>query len=248
MPKKQTNTSSDILKSFFHRSERGFFRVLEMRDLLTADERAQLKITKSSNQKQVLEALESLLTPPYRTITKGRSCFILNKTLQDTLLEYIAQESGKTIGEIAKAFPLKQVDLIKEANKLIEQGTVILQIQPKQKIELRSIELHFQLDEQQSEQITTEDTTSSSKTGSDPVQTFKSAYDHADPGSHFVKIFKIRRHLGLPREEFDNLLKTLANDEYLTLNMGNPGKLTHEEVQDSFQDEYGDLYITVTWR
>lgn len=247
MPKNKSNTSSDILKSLFHRSEKGFFRITEVRGLLTDEERAQLKITKSSKQQQVLDALGSLESP-YSIRKKGSSSFILNKSLQDTLLEYIAQTSGKTIGEVAKAFPLKQVDLIKEANKLVEQGTVALQIQPKQKIELRSIELHFHLDEQQSETVETENTTSSSKADSDPVQTFKDAYDQANPGSHFVKIFKIRRYLNLPREEFDALLKTLASDEYFTLNMGNPGKLTREEVQDSFQDEYGDLYITVTWR
>ena len=251
MPKNKTNTSSDILKSLFHRSEKGFFRVLEMRDFFTADERSQLKITKKSKQQQVLDALGTL-APPYNKVKNRSSYFILNKSLQDALLEYIAQTSGETIGEIAKAFPLKQEDLIKEANKLVEQGTVTLRIQPKQKIELRSIELHFHLDEQQSqpaEPVTSDVARPTNNTaGDNPVQAFKAAYDHANPGSHFVKIFKIRRHLDLPGEEFDNLLKSLANEEYLTLNMGNPGKLTREEVQDSFQDEYGDLYITVTWR
>ena len=327
MPKKQTSTSSDILKSLFHRSEKGFFRVLEVRNLLTADERAHLKIKKSSNQKQVLEALGTLAPPyctvkkgssffivnktlqastsndilkslfhrtgmgfipvlkiwnllnaeektllqinskssqkdilkvlgtlatPYSKRKKGHSFFIINKTLQDTLLEYIAQESGKTINQIAKAFPLKQNEVIGEANKLIEQGTVMVQIPPNQKIERKfelKIELHFhlnaQLQSQQAEPV-------SSKLGgtaiSDPVQAFKAAYDHVGPGRHFVEIFKIRRHLGLQRKEFDDLLEKLADEDHIALNPGNPGDMTKEEIQDSFQDEFGDLNITVTWR
>ncbi|MCW5212489.1 hypothetical protein VU04_06230 [Desulfobulbus sp. TB] len=246
MPKNKTNTISDILKSLFHRAEKGFFKVTEVRDLLTADERSQLKITKRSTQKQVLEALRTLASP-YKLLKKGQSSFIINKSVQDTLLEYIAQTSGKTIAEIAKGFPLKQEELFKEAYKLVEQGTVILKIQPRQKIERGSIELHLNLDEQSGE-IKNKVEANSSQADSDPVELFKAAYDHENPGSDFVKIFKIRRHLNLPRQEFDKLLTTLASKELLTLNMGNPGKLTREEVQDSFKDEYGDLYITVTWR
>lgn len=249
MPNNKANTSSDILKSFFHRSEKGFFRVREMRDLFTPDERSQLKLTKRSNQTQVLDALGTLRSP-YSTLKKGSSYFIVNKPPQDALLEYIVQTSGKTIGEIANAFPLKQEDLIKEANKLVEQGTVTLQIQPKQKIQLRSIELHFHLDEQQSQPAESASTSSNPGNigGDDPVQAFKAAYDHVGPGRHFVEIFKIRRHLGLPRKEFDDLLEKLANEDYIALNPGNPGDMTKEEIQDSFQDEFGDLNITVTWR
>lgn len=247
MPKNTSNTSSNILKSLFHRAEKGLYRVLEMRDQLTADERAQLKITKRSNQKQVLDALGTLASP-YSTRQKGSSYFILNKSVQDTLLEYIAQTSGKTIGEIAKGFPLKQEELIKEADKLVEQGTVTLQIQPRQKIKRSSIELHFFLEEQQDGETETEEAVSFSQVDSDPVHAFKAAYDDIGSGRHFVKIFKIRRHLNLPREDFDNLIKSLSNKEYIMLNMGNPGKLSEEERLDSFQDEHGNLYITVTWR
>ncbi len=247
MPKNTSNTSSDILKSVFHRSEKGFFRVLEMRNLLTRDERSQLKITKRSNQKQVLDALGTL-TSPYSPQKKGSSWFILNKSPQDALLEYIAQASGQTIGEIAKGFPLKQEELYKEAEKLVEQGTVTLDIQPRQKIKRSSIELHFYLDAQQGGETETKETVSPSQTDSDPVQAFKAAYDHIGAGSQFVEIFDLRRHLGMPQEEFDTLLKKLAQEGLISLNMGNPGDLTSEEKQDSFQDEYGDLYITVTWR
>jgi hypothetical protein len=35
---------------------------------------------------------------------------------------------------------------------------------------------------------------------------------------------------------------------YVAAHPGNPGALMAQEVRDSFQDEYGDLYITVSWR
>lgn len=63
-----------------------------------------------------------------------------------------------------------------------------------------------------------------------------------------MEIFKIRRYLGLPRKEFDDLLEKLADEDYISLNPGNPGDMTKEEIQDSFRDEFGDLNVTVTWR
>lgn len=83
MPKNTSNTSSDILKSVFHRSEKGFFRVLEMRNLLTRDERSQLKITKRSNQKQVLDALGTLASPysPQKKEVVGLYSTNLRRTL-----------------------------------------------------------------------------------------------------------------------------------------------------------------------
>ena len=63
-----------------------------------------------------------------------------------------------------------------------------------------------------------------------------------------MEIFKIRRYLGWPREKFDQVLTMLMKEGYVLANPGNPGDLTRDEVVDSFQDEYGDLYITVSWR
>ena len=76
------------------------------------------------------------------------------------------------------------------------------------------------------------------------IKAFKTAYDAVGKGLPFVFICKIRRRLNWPREPFDQLLA----EGYIVAHTGNPGDLSTEDVIDSYQDRYGDLYITANWR
>ncbi len=108
-----------VLKSFFHRSEKGFFRVLEVLNLLTADERAQLKITKSSNQKQILDALGTLVSP-YSTFKSGNSLFIANKDLQPSTSDIL-----KSLFHRSEKGFLRVLDVWKLLNTHIERVSTV---------------------------------------------------------------------------------------------------------------------------
>ncbi|MCP4688728.1 MAG: hypothetical protein GY859_11805, partial [Desulfobacterales bacterium] len=77
---------------------------------------------------------------------------------------------------------------------------------------------------------------------------FKQAYDLVGKGSNYVFIYQIRRQLKWPRKAFDQLFDALMVDGYLAAHPGNPGGLAADQVGDSYQDDFGDLYITASWR
>jgi len=82
----------------------------------------------------------------------------------------------------------------------------------------------------------------------DRIQQFRAAYDLVGKGNNYVYIFKIRRELGWPRNQFDEIFREILEHGYFAAHPGNPGALSADEVSDSYQDEFGDLYITVSWR
>lgn len=82
-------------------------------------------------------------------------------------------------------------------------------------------------------------------------QSLKKAYDKFLPNhvGGFVPIFKVRRELAVPREEFDNLLKSLneMDDPVLDLVGGDPQHYTEEQKQDSlWRGE--NLFLRMRWR
>jgi hypothetical protein len=82
-------------------------------------------------------------------------------------------------------------------------------------------------------------------------QSLKSAYDKFVPDhlGAFVPIFKVRRELAAPREEFDNLLKSLneMDDPVLDLLGGDPQQYTEDQKQDSlWRGE--NLFLRMRWR
>ncbi|MCI0526980.1 MAG: hypothetical protein L0Y56_05930, partial [Nitrospira sp.] len=67
-------------------------------------------------------------------------------------------------------------------------------------------------------------------------------------GRGFVRIHRIRELLNWTRERFDRVLMDLMADYIIELHGGDPSILTEQEIRNSFMDENGMLYITLTWR
>lgn len=80
------------------------------------------------------------------------------------------------------------------------------------------------------------------------TQRFYDAYRVIGQGRDFVRIHRIREALGWPREDFDCLLDTLAAAYHIELHGGNPGQLSPEQLEGSYCDAQGRLYLTVSWR
>ncbi len=247
-----TDARVSVLKSVFQRLGKGYIQVTMLPKKLMPDEKALLKIKnkKTFSQKEVLNAFLPL-PPPFDVLQKGASKFITDKPVQDLLLEHIALKPGKTLEQMAAGFPMKIADVINKANALIKQGAIVALIRPTKKIEL-----HLQANMQGTVQTPAATCSaeapvapdSPTATPADPVQAFKQAYDAVGPDTHFVEIYKIRRKLNWSRQQFDDVLMQLMTDGHIVANLGNPGDLTQDEVLASYRDEYGDLFITVTWR
>lgn len=80
------------------------------------------------------------------------------------------------------------------------------------------------------------------------TQRFYDAYRVIGQGRDFVRIHRIREALEWPREDFDCLLDTLAAAYHIELHGGDPGRLSPEQLEGSYCDAQGKLYLTVSWR
>jgi hypothetical protein len=82
-------------------------------------------------------------------------------------------------------------------------------------------------------------------------ESLKTAYDKFVPDhlGGFVPVFKVRRELAAPREEFDNLLKSLneLDDPVIDLLGGDPQQYTEDQKQDSLW-RGTNLFLRMRWR
>ncbi len=77
---------------------------------------------------------------------------------------------------------------------------------------------------------------------------WRAAYDAVGQGRGFVRIHHIRDALGWSPQVFDRVVAMLAVEHCVELHGGDPGSLMAEELDRSYRDAHGTLYLTVSWR
>jgi hypothetical protein len=77
---------------------------------------------------------------------------------------------------------------------------------------------------------------------------FKAVYDEVGQGSDFVRIHRLREALEWPRARFERVLLDLMGDYTVELHGGDPSLLTATDLRNSYTDEHGTLFITLSWR
>lgn len=75
---------------------------------------------------------------------------------------------------------------------------------------------------------------------------FKAAYATVGKGRSFVRIHRIREHLGWERSRFDRTLARLRKKRIIQIQGGNPSEMTDQEIKDSFTDVNGMVFYTVS--
>jgi hypothetical protein len=82
----------------------------------------------------------------------------------------------------------------------------------------------------------------------DDKRAFHNAYMTVGSGRDFVRIHRVREQLGWLTERFNATLEQLAADYKIELHGGDPSRLSKEELDNSYRDNYGQQYITLSWR
>jgi hypothetical protein len=135
-------------------------------------------------------------------------------------------------------------DFVRALNALLQKGTVVCVFRdhdylPYFRLSERNLAPGKEALESQSGESTSH--------SSDP-SLFKTAYDVVGKGRSFVRIHRLREHLGWTRERFDSLIVNLREDFSIQLHGGDPSSLSETEIKNSYMDEKGMLFITLTWR
>ena len=87
--------------------------------------------------------------------------------------------------------------------------------------------------------------------GSPPLyerDTFHRAYLAVGHGRDFVRIHRLRASLAWPRNRFDAVLQQLAAAYVIELHGGDPSSMTATEIEDSYQEPGGMMYLCMSWR
>ncbi len=243
-------TVNEVLAEAFKKHGIGFMTLKTFLKLTTTPDLKRIGITKGAPQDKIKAALNPL--PEYYRHAKYRNSTYLipNIPVGKLLADYIREKKRKTFKQVCQILPFKKDELTLRVNELLDAGVLKVQISSTGKIVLYPPE----------KETWTGIAPTSAPEAPEPapdlseadektrIKAFKQAYDMVGKGSNYVFIYRIRRQLQWPRKAFDVLFDALMVDGWLAAHPGNPGELAAEDVRDSYQDDFGDLYITASWR
>ena len=220
-----------------------FITLTQLAGRLPAVKVKQLGLPPKPAQKDIVKMLGDP-PPGYNTLKKGQTIYLVQGEPEDLVLEKIEKKPGRTYGQLSSVLPLNKNMVRDVVNSLLESGKISAQLSPTDKIRLfpgvpvkaetapAPIKSKSSVPEKEAER----------------VEAFKAAHDQAARGDYYVYIYRIRRLLNWPRKTFDELMDHLMVEGFVLANPGNPAALTDDEIKDCYQDEFGDLYLTVNWK
>lgn len=235
-------TADIISPDFFSRLGKKFISLKKLTGKIGPARLKELGLGKSSGQAEIANALGDL-PPGYEYLKKGRVQYIIEGQPEDLVLSKVQARPGRTLGELARALPLTKKTLREMLNQMLAKGVLSARISSTDKVEL-----HPGLAPRVDLGGPEEDKPPVPETTGERLQAFKKAHDQAGRGDYYVYIHQIRRILNWPRDLFDEFMDFLMVEGYVLANPGNPAGLAADEVKDCYQDNFGDLYITVNWR
>ncbi len=219
------------------RTGKSYLTVGRVRQHLPISLLRQLGLSRKSGNPQVLTALGAAVGDRLR-IYKGPRALYMGLNLSDdaVVLDKLKQKPGVSSKALAGRLPMLKRDVVACLNRLIESGHVrctfnhnyLVALWPAAPAAIQPSAAH-PLPEQNLKAL------------------FKETYDRIGKGRGFVRIHRLRDALGWPDQTFDRLLKDLMAAYAVELHGGDPSMLSETEIRQSFVDEYGTLYITLSW-
>lgn len=207
------------------------------------DNRALLKILAlktSTPQHAVITNLQSYLGSRFRVYQIGKKNYIgRNQADKDLVLKAIvAQSNPKTLKQWSQYLPLTKPSLLEAVNNLLVTGQISVSFNASMTARLIPV----------STVVTVMPPAELSTPQEGDMEAFRAAYDKIRGGKDIVRIHKIREYLNWSVARFNEVLATLRADYQIDLHLGDPSRLTSDEVKNSYIDPHGMLYIGLSWR
>ena len=152
----------------------------------------------------------------------------------DLVRNQLEKKPGLTVKQLAGNLPLSKKEYIPALNQLMEEGSLIAEFTQSDTVRL-SLKTNLP-------------PTKSENKSENEIAFFKSAYDNAGKGKSFVRIHRIRENLNWDYKRFDDMIKKLRSDYIIELHGGDNSMFTEKELSDSYVDENGLRFLTLSWR
>lgn len=243
---------NNALVAMLNRAKKDFLSLTDILAQLPADVMADLGLSRQSSTNAVATALSSRLEPGLTLHRKGQGRYI-GRPLIDILTGILKRKPGKSPKQIiAMKLPVNKETVLAALNEAMKTGTVQC-----------SFNAYYTPALCLAKTLPAASLTAdrASDSGLEPAfpliapqddaadrRAFKAAYDTVGKGRSYVPIYRLRRHLGWPRERFDQVIARLSQDLIVQLQGGDPSSMTQKDIEDSYLDDQGRLRISVTWR
>lgn len=188
----------------------------------------------------LLRQLTPHLGPRLHVYKGSRSSYIgRNLSPEELIVGRIRQRPGISSKQLGTQLPLMKKPYLTALNALLKTGAVVCTLRDNHTPCLMIVDAQVPLPETTSVE--------SVESGDDRLA-FKAVYDEVGQGSDFVRIHRLREALEWTRERFERVLMDLMGDYTVELHGGDPSLLTAADLHNSYTDEHGTLFMTLSWR
>lgn len=221
------------------RKERDYLTVPQLAGSLPKRLRQALGIEGETKTGVIAERIRPYLGDEFR-ISKGQRSLCLCRTIseEELIRREAARKPGLTSKLLKTKLPLRESDFLPALNRLLQRGDLFCTLNREHKALISPGGQPAETSSLERDQ---------GPMSSEERKAFHMAYETVGSGRPFVRIHRIREQLQWPRERFDRVLAELRRNFEVQLHGGDPSSMTETEIRDSYTDEQGRLYITLTW-
>lgn len=240
----------DKLSSIFDKKAQDYINLSELKNKEHATQLSKIldiNIKKHSNG-ELMNIIKPLLPLEYSFKTKGKSIYLLRKTIPDIIYSYAKKHSSLTLNQIAPNLKfLYKDEFAISVNTLIQNRQIEISIILQSKgFGCKIIPFDHYKSINDTEEVTVEPVLT--PLSHSPENKLKSAYLKLLKGRSYVKIFELRRYVNWSKNQFDSAIQKLWDDKIIELQESNPALLSDDEKRDSYRDKNNGLRILLIWR
>jgi hypothetical protein len=234
-----SNTRDDmeqLILAVLHKHGKDFLPVRQIIARLPVGLRRRLALSTAQPSAILVHKLSPYLGQRLRVYKSSRSTYIgHNLPLEEMIVRRLQQKPGVSTKQLETQLPTTRQPYITTLNSLLKTGAVVCTLRDNHTPCL-------------SIAATPAAAAVPPPAAVNDRLAFQEAYARVGQGRDFVRIHRLRAALGWPRVHFDRVLRELMADYSVELHAGDPLLFTDADLSDSFTDEHGTLYLTLSWR
>jgi len=229
---------------------KSYLTVIQLRNELYESSLKHLGIDRKSPPPEVLKKLTLFLGGRLQSYRGSRergdgrvvttSYIGFNMTPEELVLSKIRRRQRISLKQLLADFPMYKKDCLAVINGLLKSGAIECSFNEYATPAFSASE--------KDQREKTKQTAVDLPSAADERAAFRAAYDKVGRGRSFVRIHRIREYLGWTREHFDRVMADLMAAYVVEPHGGDPSSMSEEEIRNSYEDQRGILYITMTWR
>lgn len=228
---------ADSIQAILEKNK-GFVSAKKLPGLMNVATKSELGIRINESGKIIQLKIERAAEGRFIFRNKGSSVYILIPCEPSELVLGLLSEKKAFDKRAMRSLPFTKAEFYAVINELVDEGKVITRYDDKGRPKIYKASKVMKV---------AADSVSANDSGEYTPERFREAFENSDKGRTFVRIFKVRRYLGWPRDVFDNMVMKLLKEGKIFVHPAEPTVLKPDEYEDSFRDEFGDMNGTVTW-